>query len=154
MHTNHTRKTDDESHLTKDVSDHYSKLTERDWQQAARLLGLLKLKVKYRKYDLWRDIRSIQDEEVTYLDEMGEHLEEAPVVYENLNQDWAFLLEDGDLIEAIQKLSVRQKDIIWKLYAEGKSQQEIADEVTLSTAAISKTKKRAFKRIRQYLKGE
>lgn len=152
MHTNHTRKAADTSKLTEKFSNYDSALTEQDWEQAAKLLALLKLKVGYRKVDLLRDSQKIRNQERVYLDEMGDNLEEEPIDYRGFTKDWEFLLEDADLIDAVQKLTTRQREILWKMYAEGKSQQEIADELELSTPSISKTKNLAYKRIRQHLK--
>lgn len=107
MHTNHTRKADDTSKLTKKFSNSDSALTEQDWEQAAKLLAFLKLKVGYRKVDLLRDSQKIRNQERVYLDEMGDNLEEEPIDYRGFTKDWEFLLEDADLIDAVQKLTTR-----------------------------------------------
>ncbi|AZP04300.1 RNA polymerase sigma factor [Jeotgalibaca ciconiae] len=154
MHTNHTNNPDDKSMLTEKSVNRRRELTEHDWQKAMRLLGLLRLKVEYKRKDLLEDSKKIHKTEVTFLDEMGGSLKEQEVDYQTFTADWEFLLEDEHLISALYNMTDRQQEIVWKMFVEGKSQEEVAEDLSLSPASISQTKKRAYKYLRGVLKNE
>ncbi len=58
-------------------------------------------------------------------------------------------LEDIALKDAISKLSDKEKSIIAKRYYGGKTQMEIAEEIGISQAQVSRLEKAAFERIRK-----
>lgn len=58
-------------------------------------------------------------------------------------------LEDIALKEAISKLSDKERSIISKRYYAGKTQMEIAEEIGISQAQVSRLEKGAFERIRK-----
>lgn len=58
-------------------------------------------------------------------------------------------LEDIALREAIKKLSEKEKSIIKKRFYGGKTQMEIADEIGISQAQVSRLEKGAFERIKR-----
>ncbi len=58
-------------------------------------------------------------------------------------------LEDIALKEAIAGLSPRERDIIGKRYYAGRTQMEIADEIGISQAQVSRIEKGALERIRK-----
>lgn len=58
-------------------------------------------------------------------------------------------LEDIALKEAIKKLGDRERSIINMRYYSGKTQMEIADEIGISQAQVSRLEKSAFERIRK-----
>ena len=118
------------------------------------MLGLLRLKVEYKRKDLLEDSKKIHKTEVTFLDEMGGSLKEQEVDYQTFTADWEFLLEDEHLISALYNMTDRQQEIVWKMFVEGKSQEEVAEDLSLSPASISQTKKRAYKYLRGVLKNE
>ncbi|MBE6542645.1 MAG: RNA polymerase sporulation sigma factor SigG [Ruminococcaceae bacterium] len=60
-------------------------------------------------------------------------------------------LEDIALKEAISKLSEKEKNIISKRFYAGKTQMEIAEEIGISQAQVSRLEKGAFERIRKHL---
>ncbi len=60
-------------------------------------------------------------------------------------------LEDIALKEAISKLSEKEKSIISKRFYGGKTQMEIAEEIGISQAQVSRLEKGAFDRIRKNL---
>lgn len=66
---------------------------------------------------------------------------------ENTSDDiW---LEDIALREAISRLSEKEKTIISERYYGGKTQMEIAEEIGISQAQVSRLEKGAFERIRK-----
>ena len=58
-------------------------------------------------------------------------------------------LEDIALKEAISKLSEKERSIISARYYAGKTQMEIAQEIGISQAQVSRLEKGAFERIRK-----
>lgn len=128
------------------------RITEKDWQKAFRLLALLKLKVGYKRLDLLRESQKLHSIESTYLEEIGDVVEEEEAEYQIIPEEWDFALEDGDLIEGLHHLSKRQQEVFWKIFVEGKTQEEIASDLKISPASISKTKVRAYGQLREFLK--
>lgn len=150
VYTNYVKKADDSSMLT--ISQWYgkSKITDRDREQAQRLLGLLKLKVKYRQQDLFRGQQKITIKELSYPEEgvfVSEEVEDRTF----FTKEWEFLLEKGELIESLEELSSHQQNLIWLLFAEKKTQKEVAQLWKVSAATISQTKARAYQQIRYFL---
>jgi len=64
----------------------------------------------------------------------------------NTDEMW---LEDIALKEAIDKLGEREKKIIQLRFYKGKTQMEIAEEIGISQAQVSRLEKGAFERIRK-----
>ena len=60
-------------------------------------------------------------------------------------------LEDIALREAISKLSEKERKIISRRFYGGKTQMEIAEEIGISQAQVSRLEKGAFERIRKFL---
>ena len=58
-------------------------------------------------------------------------------------------LESIALSEALRKLSEREKNIIRMRFYRGKTQMEIADEIGISQAQVSRIEKSALERIRK-----
>ncbi len=66
----------------------------------------------------------------------------------NKEERW---VEDLSLSEAIKRLGKREAHIIHLRYFEGKTQMEVAKEVGISQAQVSRLEKNALKVMRQYL---
>ena len=67
---------------------------------------------------------------------------------ENTDEAW---LEDIALRDALKKLSERERMIIDKRFFSGKTQMEIADEIGISQAQVSRLEKSALERIKKQL---
>ena len=65
---------------------------------------------------------------------------------ENTDEAW---LEDIALRDALKKLSERERMIIDKRFFSGKTQMEIADEIGISQAQVSRLEKSALERIKK-----
>ena len=61
------------------------------------------------------------------------------------------LIENIALREAIKKLNEREKGIISKRYYSGKTQMEIAEEIGISQAQVSRIEKGAIDKMRRYM---
>ena len=55
------------------------------------------------------------------------------------------------LKEALGRLVGREKDIIMKRYYSGKTQMEIADEIGISQAQVSRLEKSAIDKMRKWM---
>ncbi len=66
----------------------------------------------------------------------------------NLEENW---VEDLSLSEAMKRLPERERHIIDMRFCEGKTQTEVAEEVGISQAQVSRLEKNALKSMRNYL---
>ena len=66
----------------------------------------------------------------------------------HLEENW---VEDISLKEAIDKLEERERNIIERRYYEGKTQMEVAEEIGISQAQVSRLEKHALKFMKQFL---
>lgn len=64
------------------------------------------------------------------------------------DEDW---VEDIALTESISRLSDRERDIIRMRFYEGKTQMEIAEEIGISQAQVSRLEKGAISSMKRYL---
>ena len=67
----------------------------------------------------------------------------------NKEENW---VENISLKEAMKKLDDREYSIIKLRFFEGKTQTEVADEISISQAQVSRLEKNALKTMRNYLK--
>ena len=56
-----------------------------------------------------------------------------------------------DLREAMDRLCDREKNIVRLRFFEGKTQTEVAEEICISQAQVSRLEKNAIKSLRRYL---
>ena len=66
----------------------------------------------------------------------------------NLEENW---VEDLSLSEAMKRLPNRERRIIDMRFFEGKTQTEVAKEIHISQAKVSRLEKSALKSMRSYL---
>ncbi len=66
----------------------------------------------------------------------------------NLEENW---IEDISLSEAMERLPERERHIIDMRFFEGKTQTEVAEEIHISQAQVSRLEKNALKTMRNYL---
>ena len=66
----------------------------------------------------------------------------------NLEENW---VEDLSLVEAMKRLPDRERHIIDMRFFEGKTQTEVAKEIHISQAQVSRLEKSALKSMRNYL---
>ena len=67
----------------------------------------------------------------------------------NKEENW---VENLSLREAINKLNKRERHIIDLRFYEGKTQMEVAQEIGISQAQVSRLEKNALKTMRNYLR--
>ncbi len=68
----------------------------------------------------------------------------------NREENW---LEELSLKEAMKRLKPREYDIIRRRFFEGQTQTEVADEISISQAQVSRLEKNALKYMKAYLDG-
>lgn len=66
----------------------------------------------------------------------------------NQDENW---VEHISLKEAMEKLNNRERLILTLRFFEGKTQMEVADEITISQAQVSRLEKSALKHLRKYV---
>lgn len=66
----------------------------------------------------------------------------------NTDEKW---IENISLSEAMNKLSPREKHILKMRFFEGKTQMEVAEEIAISQAQVSRLEKNALKYMRKYV---
>lgn len=66
----------------------------------------------------------------------------------NREEKW---IENLSLREAMQRLSDRERNIIEMRFYEGKTQMEVAEEVGISQAQVSRLEKNALKSMKNFL---
>lgn len=66
----------------------------------------------------------------------------------NTDEKW---MENISLKEALKKLTSREKHILTMRFFEGKTQMEVADEIGISQAQVSRLEKNALKYMRKYV---
>ena len=66
----------------------------------------------------------------------------------NLEENW---VEDISLNEAMKRLPERERHIIDMRFFEGKTQTEVAEEIHISQAQVSRLEKNALKAMKSYL---
>ena len=66
----------------------------------------------------------------------------------NTDEKW---IENISLSEAMNKISPREKHILTMRFFEGKTQMEVAEEISISQAQVSRLEKNALKYMRKYV---
>lgn len=67
----------------------------------------------------------------------------------NLDSQW---IEEIAIVEALQKLNEREKRILSMRFFEGKTQMEVADEIGISQAQVSRLEKAAIHHMQKYIR--
>ena len=67
----------------------------------------------------------------------------------NSDENWA---DSMTIAEALKRLNEKEKNIIIKRYFDGRTQMEVADEIGISQAQVSRLEKNALENIKRYYK--
>lgn len=111
-------------------------------------------KLGEKKEDIIISLDAIQEpislQEPIY-SETNENISIMDQVKDNKNTDelWA---ENITIAEAMKKLNTREKNIITKRIFDGKTQMEVAEEIGISQAQVSRLEKNAIERIKNMYK--
>ncbi len=128
------------------------KLTKEDGKEPtidkiAKELGIEREEIAF-SFDAIQDPISLQEpvykdgaENIFIMDQVSDN--------KNTDEKWA---ENLSLAEAMKKLNEREKAIITKRFFDGRTQMEVADEIGISQAQVSRLEKNAIQRIRKNYK--
>lgn len=67
----------------------------------------------------------------------------------NSDENWA---DNMTIAEALKKLNEKEKKIVIKRYFDGRTQTEVAEEIGISQAQVSRLEKNALENIKRYYK--
>ncbi len=128
------------------------KLTKEDGKEPtidkiAKELGIEREEIAF-SFDAIQDPISLQEpvykdgaENIFIMDQVSDN--------KNTDEKWA---ENLSLAEAMKKLNKREKTIITKRFFDGRTQMEVADEIGISQAQVSRLEKTAIQRIKKNYK--
>ena len=125
----------------------------KETQKEATIEEIAK-ELNVEKEDVIVSLDAIQDpislQEPVY-SESSENIYVMDQVRDNKNTDelWA---ENITILEAMKKLNEREKNIITRRIFDGKTQMEVAEEVGISQAQVSRLEKNAIERIKRMYK--
>lgn len=110
----------------------------------AKELGIEREEVAF-SFDAIQDPISLQEpvykdgtENIFIMDQVSDN--------KNTDEKWA---ENLSLAEAMKKLTPREKTIITKRFFDGRTQMEVAEEIGISQAQVSRLEKTAIQRIKK-----
>ena len=89
---------------------------------------------------LYEPVYSESGESVTVLDQVGDT--------KNTDEQWLLQIA---LDQAMQGLSRREKHILWLRFCDGRTQMEVAGEIGISQAQVSRLEKAAIGRIKKQI---
>ena len=116
-------------------------------EEIAKELGVTKEEIAF-SFDAIQDPISLQEpvyndgsESIFIMDQVKDS--------KNSDESWA---ENMTIAEALKRLGEKEKRIIMKRYFEGRTQMEVAEEIGISQAQVSRLEKNALENIKKYYK--
>ena len=116
-------------------------------EEIAKELGVIKEEIAF-SLDAIQDPVSLQEpiyndgsESIYIMDQVKDS--------KNSDENWA---ENMTIAEALKRLNEKEKTIIQKRYFDGRTQMEVADEIGISQAQVSRLEKNALENIKRYYK--
>jgi len=114
-------------------------------EQIAKELGVEKEEVAF-SFDAIQDPISLQEpvyndgnESIYVMDQVKDS--------KNTDEMWA---ENMTMMQAMEKLNEKERNIIVRRYFDGRTQMEVADEIGISQAQVSRLEKSALEHIKRY----
>jgi RNA polymerase sigma factor (sigma-70 family) len=117
------------------------------WQVLTALRDFHRREWAYFAFHCGHLTKASDEGEVGEGDESAEVCEE--VATEGLEQEWRRCL----IFWALERLSERERQVINRLYWDGRTEAEIAHELGISQQAVSKIKRKAIQKLRELLEG-
>ena len=107
-----------------------------------------------KKEDIAFSLDAIQDpvslQEPVYNNDGGDNLYVMDQVKDKKNTDESWT-ENLAIMQAMKKLTNKEREIIVKRFFDGRTQMEVADEIGISQAQVSRLEKTALKHMRKYV---
>ena len=124
-----------------------SVISENLREEIAKELGVEKEEIAF-SFDAIQDPVSLQEpvyndgsESIFIMDQVKDT--------KNSDENWA---DNMTIAEALKRLNEKEKNIIIKRYFDGRTQMEVADEIGISQAQVSRLEKNALENIKRYYK--
>ena len=115
--------------------------------EIAKELGVQKEEIAF-SFDAIQDPVSLQEpiyndgsESIYIMDQVKD--------VKNSDESWA---DNMTIAEALKKLNDKEKKIVIKRYFDGRTQTEVAEEIGISQAQVSRLEKNALENIKRYYK--
>ena len=121
---------------------------EPDVEQIAKSLGIRRQEVVFAleaicdPVSLYEPVYTDSGENVTVMDQVGDT--------KNTDEQW---LSQIALAEAMDSLSAREKRILSLRFFDGRTQTEVANEIGISQAQVSRLEKGAVEQIKRHIAG-
>ena len=122
-----------------------SVISENLREEIAKELGVEKEEIAF-SFDAIQDPVSLQEpvyndgsESIFIMDQVKDT--------KNSDENWA---DNMTIAEALKRLNEKEKNIIIKRYFDGRTQMEVADEIGISQAQVSRLEKNALENIKRY----
>lgn len=116
-------------------------------EEIAKELGVEKEEIAF-SFDAIQDPLSLQEpvyndgsESIFIMDQIKDN--------KNSDENWA---ENMTIAEALRRLNEKEKNIIIRRYFDGRTQMEVAEEIGISQAQVSRLEKNALDHIKRYYK--
>ena len=116
-------------------------------EEIAKELGVSKEEIAF-SFDAIQDPLSLQEpayndgsESIFIMDQVKDS--------KNSDENWA---DNMTITEALKRLNEKEKRIIMKRYFDGRTQMEVAEEIGISQAQVSRLEKNALENIKRYYK--
>ena len=116
-------------------------------EEIAKEIGVLKEEIAF-SLDAIQDPVSLQEpvyndgsESIYIMDQVKDS--------KNSDENWA---ENMTIAEALKRLNEKEKNIIIRRYFDGRTQMEVAEEIGISQAQVSRLEKNALDNIKRYYK--
>lgn len=114
---------------------------------------MLNEKLNYIRLSQRKEVETIHDENLLLnLQYQNEQLLEqlSEKQYSNLEE----YINDIDLSNSIRELTEKEKFIVYKRYVEGKKDPAIAKELSISSQAVSKQRRKIMEKLKRYLRSD
>lgn len=132
------------------------------------LYSYIKKSIFFAAMDLKRREQQIREKEGTYLNILDDEFQEEKInmiaddpvdfveeIYKDKeNIDYREIFTDQKMLQAIDSLTDRQKQIIFECIIKGKEEEMVAKELGVSKQAINKIKKTALDKLRRQIGGK
>ena len=122
-------------------------MSENLKEEIAKELGVQKEEIAF-SFDAIQDPVSLQEpiyndgsESIYIMDQVKD--------VKNSDESWA---DNMTIAEALKKLNDKEKKIVIKRYFDGRTQTEVAEEIGISQAQVSRLEKNALENIKRYYK--
>lgn len=127
------------SYIKKSMAFYSNKYRQKKYKQHNNELAILNVKQDGFEEE---SINTISDTEIDYIEEIFKP--DSTIRFQDI-------IEDYNLLKAIEALPDRQKEILYKLIVLQKTERELTNELGVSKQAINKSKNKALERLRKEL---